>query len=108
MKTRTTHESQIVRQILDYLRARHIFAMRVNTGRIMIPYKGKHRMFQAHNLGIGCADILIVPPDSIWIECKRPDGEQTIAQKLFQQHVTETFGHQYVVAHSIDDLEGFL
>jgi hypothetical protein len=111
-------ESLILKQIGDWLDAKHHFWMRLGTGSIVLG-EGKHRVFRGHNLGPGCADILVLKhaPFSkeipgrmhvpIWIECKNENGKQSPAQVSFAQMV-EQLGHMYVVARSIDDLDGVL
>lgn len=96
-------EADVQRQILDYLKAEHRFAMRVNTGAFVLEANGKQRLFRSHSLGPGAADILVPASGSLWIECKNEKGKQTIAQKGFEQMVEE-LGHLYVLARSIDDL----
>jgi len=110
-------ESQIVRQILDYLAAEHIFAFRLNTSATKIG----DRFFRAHSLGPGAADILSLPMvngfahsneclnhqvvhiQPTWIECKTAKGRQSPEQKSFQDHV-ESLGHRYILARSVDDV----
>ena len=103
-------ESQIVRQILDYLAAEHIFAFRLNTSAIKIG----DRFFRAHSLGPGAADLLAIPKPKYygcdlyhflpaWIECKTTIGKQSPEQKSFQQYV-ESLGHDYILARSVDDI----
>jgi hypothetical protein len=110
-------ESQIVRQILDYLAADHIFAFRLNTSATKIG----NRFFRAHSLGPGASDILSFPVVSgfvhsneclnhpvrhiqpTWIEVKTSTGKQSLEQKSFQEHV-ESLGHRYILARSVDDI----
>ena len=98
-------ESDIVKQMLDYLRARHTFAFRLGTGTIILPYKGTMRAFRGHDLGPGAADIMVPPEGTIWIEVKNERGRQSAAQKSFEQMVT-AFGHKYILGRSVDDLKG--
>lgn len=96
-------ERQVLRQITDYLTAKRIFWFRLNTG--MAVLGDKKRVFRAHSLGPGAADILALPADKrpLWIECKNERGQQTVVQMGFERTVKE-HGHDYVVARSIDDL----
>lgn len=97
-------ERDVVRQALDYLAAGHKFAIRLNTG----SFYDAGRVFHAHNLGRGVADILVVPPGAVWVECKGPNGRQRPDQKLFQEWVETRWGHKYVLTRSIDDLVGLV
>jgi len=110
-------ESQIVRQILDYLAAEHVFAFRLNTSAFSGEYKGKRWFTRSHSLGSGVSDILALPEiydicadtDMIlptWIECKTENGKQSEHQKCFQIYV-ESLGHKYILARSVDDIRTF-
>lgn len=96
-------ERAILRQVEDYLNAKRLFWGRLNTGKIFID----GRVFQAHSFGPGCADLVILPVGTIWLETKREGKEQSLYQKVFEKRVLE-YGHKYRLVHSIDDLEGFL
>jgi hypothetical protein len=112
-------ESQIVRQILDYLAAERIFAFRLNTSAFSGEHKGKRWFTRSHSLGAGAADILSLPvinvPDEMlefikspqiiptWIECKTAKGKQSPEQANFQAYV-ESLGHKYILARSVDDV----
>jgi hypothetical protein len=120
----TVSESQIQRAILDYLAAKHILSFRMQTGSSVRSYGGKTR---AIRFGVpGMADILAFPTETIrksvpvrggvyevtleaqrptWIECKAPKGKQSDLQKSFQAQV-EAEGHSYILAFSLDDLDG--
>jgi hypothetical protein len=109
----TVSESQTQRAILDHLAAKHILAFRMQTGSSVRSYGGKTR---AIHFGVpGMADILAFPriydaatngfPLPTWIECKAPKGKQSDLQKSFQARV-EAEGHSYILAFSLDDLEG--
>ena len=100
-------ESLIVRQILDYLNAKRVFNFRLNSGIIFGQHKGKQWAFRAHTLGTGVADICVPSPGTLWIEVKNEKGKQSIEQKEFEQMVTK-LGHRYILARSIDDLEGVI
>lgn len=101
-------EKDILRQVLDYLAVKHIFAFRLGTGAFFGDYHGRSWAFKAHSLGPGAADILALPATGVlWIEVKAPYGRQRPAQKLFEQYVTG-WGHRYVLARSVDDLAGVL
>lgn len=104
-------EAMIQASILEYLAARHIFAMRLNSGTMMSTHAGKS--YRTVLCAPGTADILAFIPDSyspirptraFWIECKSATGKQTPIQKSFQRQV-EDEGHKYIIARSIDDVE---
>jgi hypothetical protein len=116
-----TPEGQILKACLDYLAARHIFAMRMSVGGLR-DSTGRTVRFGVR----GMADILALPKEingfgcyesmeyqeveqiePLWIECKAAKGEQSPLQKSFQEQV-EREGHRYVIIRSIDDLEGAL
>jgi len=54
----------------------------------------------------GMADVLCFTKQgtTIWCECKGSSGKQSDHQKHFQQEV-EAYGHIYIVAKSIEDVE---
>lgn len=104
-------ERDIQRAILDYLAAKKVFAIRMNTGAMHAEHNGKRRFLK---FGVpGCADILAFPEaimrdwkhytQPLWIECKAPKGKQSELQKSFQQQV-EAEGHKYLIARSLDDV----
>ena len=106
---RTTPEGQLQRLVLDYLSARHIFALRMNSG-TLINQAGRPVTFGVP----GMADILAFPhwPDStslrvVWLELKAPKGKQSELQKSFQAKV-EAEGHRYLLIKSLDELEAQL
>jgi len=123
MKARTAipkaaSEAQISRSIMDYLAARHVFAMRMNSGTRIGSYKGKNWAIHRHEPGT--ANILALPhlPDHnltppyvvivpLWIEVKDATGKQSDLQASFQEQV-EREGHKYIVACSIEDVEAAL
>ena len=109
-------EDLIVKAILDYLAARHIFALRMQVGAMQSDYKGKQRFMR---FGVpGCADILAFPevtvhcaggcrrtitaPLPTWLECKTEKGKQSELQKSFEKQVTAA-GHLYAIIRSIED-----
>jgi hypothetical protein len=105
-----------MKQVLGYLTAKHIFAVRMNSG-VQVRTDGGSRR-AVHMNAPGTADILAFPrtvyekgtaweTDHIqptWIECKAPGGWQSELQKSFQRQV-EAEGHKYILAFSVDDLE---
>jgi hypothetical protein len=117
-----TPEGAILKQILDYLVAKHVLAFRMNTGAMQSEHNGKKRVMRFGTPGM--ADILAFPkikkpdltnwgklncasyevPIVLWIEVKAPKGRQGELQKSFQAQV-EAEGHKYILAFSSDDLE---
>jgi hypothetical protein len=101
-------EKDTQRAIFDYLEARHIMAFRMQVGAFSSEYKGKQRFMRVGTPGM--ADILAFPnypysgPYVLWIEVKSSTGRQSELQKSFQSQV-EWYGHSYVVARSIEDVE---
>ena len=76
-------ETVIVRQCLDYLQLRRIPAWRNNTTGVYDPRAGKFRKFTGMK---GVADILgLLPPAGrlLAVECKRPGGKTSEAQRAF-------------------------
>lgn len=107
-------EAMIQAIILEYLAARHIFAMRMNSGTQVVNDNGHRRAIHMHEPGT--ADILAFPRritwedqglTPLWIECKSATGKQTPVQKSFQRQV-EDEGHKYIIARSIEDVEAAL
>jgi hypothetical protein len=109
-----TPEGAILKCIMDYLAAKHIFALRMNTGAMQI-----EKRFMRFGIP-GQADILAFLPCGVdargrwsecvvptWIEVKTPKGVQSALQKSFQQLVVER-GHIYILARSIDDVKAAL
>ena len=115
MKRTQTPEGQLQRLVLDWLAAKHIFAIRMQTGVLRNP-AGRPVTFGLP----GQADILAFPRASkvkngfanehvipYWIELKAPKGKQSDLQKSFQAKV-EAEGHRYLLIRSLDELEAQL
>ena len=104
-------ESEIQRQIWDYLAARQVLAFRMNTGAMKTDNRFlrfgvvgmadllafKESAYPAHGSGI----MLLITP--VWLEVKNAKGVQSEYQKSFQKQV-ESHGHLYVLARSVDDV----
>ena len=116
----STPEGAILRSIMDYLAARHIFSIRMNAGVHFSESKGKRYMTRL--AAPGTADILAFPqeriscmscgkwnlyPQIVWIEVKAAKGKQSELQKSFQAQV-EREGHRYAICRSIEDVEAAL
>jgi hypothetical protein len=96
-------ERNVLSQVLSYLRLKKCLCYRMNTGAGIFQNKEGPRRFVKFGEK-GMADILAFTKSSvIWCECKGSNGKQSEYQKAFQQEV-ESFGHIYIVAHSIDDI----
>jgi len=97
-----TPESAVLKMALDYLAAKHIWAMRCNTGAV----KTDNRFFR---FGIpGMADVLALVPMQglfmpVWIECKA-NGRQSLLQKSFEDHVLNQ-GMKYFLIRDLEGLE---
>ena len=110
VKLPTGSEAEISRSIMDWLAAKHIFAMRMNSGTRIGAYKGKKWAIHMHEAGT--ADILASVeaidrhenPSWLWIEVKDATGRQSDLQRSFQQQV-EMEGHRYILARRVEDVE---
>jgi hypothetical protein len=104
---RHVSERQVLHSIMDWLAAKHIYAVRMNSGSMVGETNGKRWRIGLHEAGT--ADILAFDRDGdlfipTWIEVKRPNGKQSELQKSFQDKVVSE-GHRYILAYSIDDLQ---
>ncbi len=117
-----TPEGALQRLVLDWLAAKHIFALRMNSG-VLKGASGRPVTFGVP----GMADILAfrkrrsgflenpaIPGDytteriiPTWIELKAPKGKQSDLQKSFQAKV-ESEGMRYLLIRSLDELEAQL
>jgi hypothetical protein len=107
-------ESAILKQILDYLAAKHILAFRMNIGQanmgdrfVRFGVRGMADILAFVHRGLDengkwCSYIR-----PLWIECKTAKGAQSQFQRSFQLQV-EVEGHKYIVARSIEDVEAVL
>ena len=101
-KRTTASEAEISRAIMDYLAARHVFSLRMNSGTRIGEYKGKKRAIHMH--APGTADMVIFPKGRvIWCEVKSATGKQSELQRSFQTQVEEQ-GHRYIIARSTLDV----
>ncbi len=100
-------ERMVLHSIMDYLAAKRIYAVRMNSGSMVGETNGKRWRIGLHEAGT--ADILALPIAEqglfwpTWIEVKRPGGKQSDLQRLFADKVTAE-GMRYILAYSIDDL----
>jgi hypothetical protein len=94
-------EVDIQSSILEYLKYRHIFARRNNTGAV---YRGGRYM--EYGLGRGSSDIIGILPDGrfLAIEVKRKGCKPTPAQDEFAATV-ERNGGVYILARCVADVD---
>lgn len=94
-------ETQIQRAILQYLRAKRFFVVRLNNTGVWDPAGSFFR--KSPNVTPGVSDLVMVHRGlSYWIEIKTPAGRQSPDQKVFQANV-ERAGGKYVVLRSLDE-----
>jgi hypothetical protein len=92
-------ESDIQRQILDYLALKRVFHYRNNSG----AFKDSHNHFYRFG-ALGSPDIIcVIDGQFVGIEVKAPKGRQSDHQKAFQANLV-TAGGKYVLAYSLDDV----
>jgi hypothetical protein len=92
-------ESDVQRQILDWLALKRIFHHRNNSGAFVDSQKHFYR-FGA----LGSPDIIcVIKGQYVGIEVKAPKGKQSEHQKAFQQAL-EAAGGRYLLAYSPDDV----
>ena len=110
-----TPEGSLLKLILDYLAAHHVFAMRMNPGAVKMDANRFMRFGTP-----GCADILAFPKvvvhgplrmfevaHPLWIEVKSLKGKQSDLQASFQTKV-ESEGHKYILARSLEDVKAWI
>lgn len=100
-------ESEVLRQITDYLTAKRVLWFRMNSGAMFGSHKEKK---WAVRFGMpGMADILSFVSTRngfqmpVWIEVKNDKGKMSQYQIFFKELV-ESRGHFYVLARSVDDV----
>lgn len=96
-------ESQIQKQILDYLNHRPGKWWRMNTGAMKIKSEvGRDRFLRFGAKGM--ADIIGVKDGRfVAIEVKAEKGRTTLYQDLFREDIT-TNGGSYILARSVEDV----
>ena len=101
-------EKEIQRTILDWLRVKGAFPIRINSGAMQGDHKGK-RWFLRFTSEPGCADILCCLRGAfISVEVKRPGASTAPTRKLAQESFAESVrraGGIALVVTGIDDLE---
>lgn len=100
-------ESDILKQITDYLTVKGYWWSRMNSGAMFGSHNGKRWAVRFGRKGM--ADILMTRNNClgelrlVWIEVKNEKGVQSEDQKKFEIE-TKGEGHWYILARSIDDL----
>ena len=96
-------ESVVLKWIKAYLRARNIFHVRINSGRI--------RTQQGHWVQLapeGTPDLYVLYKGvSLWVEAKR-EGEKPRAEQLRQHEFIRQSGGVVIVAESVEDVRAAL
>jgi hypothetical protein len=99
-------ESDVQRQILDYLALKGIFHYRQNSGGLGGEHKGK-KWFVRFG-AVGAPDIIcVIAGQYVGIEVKAPKGKQSDHQKEFQRKL-EMAGGRYILTYSLDDVISLL
>ena len=89
-------ETDVLREIMLYLRARGVFHFRINTTGTWHP--GRKIFLKPHNLTPGVADVIVLKHGKmICLEAKSPTGKQSPEQKQFEQNVKASGGEYYLV-----------
>lgn len=94
-------ESDIQKAVIEYLKIKHIFHYRQNSGAFMTKSGGFMRATSVN----GLPDIVAIK-DGIYVglEVKTEKGKQSEAQKHIQNEVTKA-GGLYFVVRSVDDVK---
>jgi hypothetical protein len=92
-------ESDIQRQILEYLALKRIFHYRNNSS----AFKDSNNHFYRFG-ALGSPDIIcVIDGQYVGIEVKAPKGKQSDHQKEFQRKL-EAAGGKYILAYSLDEI----
>jgi hypothetical protein len=105
----STPEGAVLSAILEYLKLRHVFAFRMNTGAGKLLDGARHTSRFVRFGFPGCSDILGVLDDGrfLAIEVKGPKGKATLEQLQFIAEVCKRGGVGFV-AWSIEDVDRHL
>ena len=105
-------EADISRACLEYLDAKRIMYLRLNSGDVFRP-GAEGKMYRVKGCPKGTADLLIlynhkdrIPPSfprPIFVEFKSSKGKQTEEQAIFERDV-ESLGYEYYLIRSLDEL----
>lgn len=98
-------ESELQKQILDYLAYQKGKYWRVNSGGVRAQYKGKERFFRFNTMP-GISDILGILPDGRFFACevKVKSNKPTKAQQDFIDMINY-WGGVGVVAYDLNDVK---
>jgi hypothetical protein len=91
-------ETELIRQIKDYLDMKQVFYIRLNSGAFRTPTGAMYKMASP-----GTPDLIIVNNGVKWVECKVGKNTQSGSQKIFQKRL-EKAGGSYFVVRSLEDL----
>jgi len=108
-------ESEIQKQIIDYLKLKHYFVMRLNSGSYAVnggksfvrgcePGTPDLLAFKVLGKRIGQPDHIHVGLNLFFIEVKRPKGRVTELQEQKMIEL-EAYGAICLVIHSVDELQ---
>jgi hypothetical protein len=92
-------ESDLQKQILDYLDLKRIFHYRNNSGAFVDSQKHFYRFGVLGSPNIIC----VIAGQHLGIEVKAPKGKQSDHQKEFQKNLGAA-GGRYILARSLDDV----
>lgn len=100
----STPEGLVVKEIMNYLAIRKVYAWRNNTGAIKT--QGQHGDRFLRFGKVGSSDILGVLDDGrfLAIECKAPNGRLSDPQRVFLSNVSRR-GGVAIVARSAEEVE---
>jgi|WetSurMetagenome_2_1015567.scaffolds.fasta_scaffold439959_2 hypothetical protein len=105
----STPEGAVLAAILEYLKLRHVYAFRMNTGAGKLLDGARHTSRFVRFGFPGCSDILGILDDGrfLAIEVKGPKGKATFEQLDFLAEIAKRGGVAFI-AHSIEDVERHL
>jgi hypothetical protein len=99
-------EHDIQKQIIDYLKLKHYFWWRNNSGAMISEYKGKKRFMRFGS--VGSPDIFVIyKNDCYGIEIKSATGKQSPEQIEWQKGFDDN-GGIYLLIRSLDELMDYL
>lgn len=115
----TIKEADVQRACLEYLDAKRIMYLRLNSGDVFRP-GASGKMYRVKGCPKGTADLLILQctatkykislqkliythPRPIFVEFKSSKGKVSQEQEAFNQEVT-ALGYEYHIVRSLDDL----
>jgi len=95
-------EREVLRAVMDWLKARGFLRWRVNSGALETP-GGRHVRFGAK----GMADVIALGPEgrAIFVECKRERGGRLSAEQAAFLETVNRQGGLGIVVNSTESLE---